>query len=82
MHKFIRQSDVKHIMMSPIKTIISVLKASTDIIINIPAPSVRLAEILAIMSVWTFKISDILYIAQNIFSIDLYNNNGKDVKIP
>jgi hypothetical protein len=53
-----------------------------DIIINIPAPSVRLAEILAIMSVWTFKISDILYIAQKIFSIDLYNNNGKDVKIP
>jgi len=37
MHKFIVQSDVKHIMMSPIRTIKSVLKASTDIITNIPA---------------------------------------------
>ena len=33
--KFISQSDLKHIMTSPIKTI-SVLKASTDIITNIP----------------------------------------------
>jgi len=32
MHMFISQSDVKHIMTSLIKTIMSVLKASTDII--------------------------------------------------
>jgi hypothetical protein len=31
-HKFICQSDVKHIMTSQMKTITSVLKASTDII--------------------------------------------------
>ena len=37
MCKFIGQSDVKHIMTSPIKTVASVLKASTDIITNITA---------------------------------------------
>jgi len=31
MHKFIAQSDVKHIMTSPIKTLMSVLKAWIDI---------------------------------------------------
>jgi hypothetical protein len=63
MGKFIGQSDVKHIMMSPIKTITSVLKASTDIITNI-----GLAEILAIMSVSTFKIDVILYVVSLIYS--------------
>ena len=62
MRKFIGQSDFKHIMTSPIKTT-SVLKASTDIITNIPACPIGLAEILAIMSVSTFKISVILYLA-------------------
>jgi len=63
MRKFIGQSDVKHIMTSPIKTITSVLKASTDIITNIPVCPIGLAEILAIMSVSTFKIYVILYLA-------------------
>jgi hypothetical protein len=49
-------------MTSQIKTK-SVLKASTDIITNIPACPIGLAEILAIMSVSTFKISVILYLA-------------------
>ena len=40
----------------------SVLKASTDIITNIPAHTIGLAEILGIMSVLTFKITVILYI--------------------
>ena len=62
MRKFIDQSDVKHIMMSPIKTTMSVLKASTDIITNIPSRPIGLAEILAIMSVSTFKIVVILYL--------------------
>ena len=61
MHKFIGQSDIKHIMKSQIKTLTSVLKASTNIITNIPARSIGLAEILAIMSVSTFKIAIILY---------------------
>jgi hypothetical protein len=72
MRKFICQSDGKHIMMSPIKTIMSVLKASTDIITNIPA-----REILAIMSVLTFKIAVILYLlrcslTRNLF-LDIWN---------
>ena len=62
MHNFIGQSDVKHIMMSPIKTIMSVLKALTDIITNIPTRSIGLAEILVIMSISTFKIAVILYV--------------------
>ena len=60
--KFISQSDVKHIMTSPIKTITSVLKAWTDIITDIPTHP-KLAEILPIMSVETFKITDILYLS-------------------
>ena len=56
-------------MMSPIKTIASVLKASTDIITNMPARPVGLAEILAIMSVSTFKITVILYV----FDVTLIN---------
>jgi len=62
MGKLNGQLDVKHIMTSPIKTIASVLKASTDIIANIPARPIRLTEILAIMSVSTFNIAVILYI--------------------
>ena len=49
-------------MTQPIKAITSVLKASTDIITNIPARPTRLAEILAIMSVSTFKIAVTLYL--------------------
>jgi len=63
MRKFIGQSDVKHIMTSQIKTITSVLKALTYIITNIPARPIGLAEILAIMSVSTFKIAIILYLS-------------------
>jgi hypothetical protein len=45
-----------------IKTITSVLKAATDIITNIPSRPIGLAEILAIISVSTFKIAVILYL--------------------
>ena len=62
MRQFIGQSDVKHIITSLITTITSVLKALTDIITNIPAHSSRVTEILAIMSVSTFKIDIILYL--------------------
>jgi hypothetical protein len=62
MRKFIGQSDVKHIMTSPMKTTKSVLKALTDIITNIPACPIRLAEILVNMSVSIFKIAIILYL--------------------
>jgi hypothetical protein len=55
MRKFIGQFDIKYIMML-------VLKALTDIITNIPAHPIGLAEILTIMSVSTFKIAVILYI--------------------
>jgi hypothetical protein len=51
-------------MASSIKTIASVLKASTDIITNVPAHSIRLTEILVIMSVSTFKIAVILYVLE------------------
>ena len=59
----------KHIMMSLIKTITSVLKVSTYIITAHP---IELAAILhvAIMSVSTFKTDDILYtlcMSQTIF---------------
>jgi hypothetical protein len=60
MCKFISQSDVKHIMTSPIKTLTSVLK--TDIITSITALHIRLTEILEIMSVSTFKTAVILYV--------------------
>jgi hypothetical protein len=50
---FIGQFDIKYIMML-------VLKALTDIITNIPAHPIGLAEILTIMSVSTFKIAVIL----------------------
>ena len=55
----IGQGDVKHILMLQIKTITSVLKVSTHII---TASSIRLAAILAIMSVLTFIIAISLYI--------------------
>ena len=61
MRQFIGQFDVKHIITSLITTITSVLKALTDIT-NIPAHSSRVTEILAIMSVSTFKIDIILYL--------------------
>ena len=63
MHQFIGQSDVKHIMTSLIKTIMSVLKATTDIITNIPTRPIKLVGLLAIMSVSTFKIAVILYVS-------------------
>ena len=62
MCKFISQSDVKHIMTSPIKTIMSVLK--TDIITSITAHSIGLTEILEIKSVSTFKTDVILYLLE------------------
>jgi hypothetical protein len=61
MRKFIGQSDVKH-MTCLVKTITSVLKASTDIITDIPACPIGLTEVLAIVSVSTFKITVILYV--------------------
>ena len=60
MCQFIDQSDVKHIMTSQIKSITSVMKASIDMITYIPARLIGLADILAIMSVSTFKIAVIL----------------------
>jgi hypothetical protein len=56
--KIIGQCDIKHILTLLIKTIMSVLKISTYIITSV----VRLAAILAIMSVSTFKTAVILYI--------------------
>ena len=41
----------------------SVLKATTDMITNIPTRPIRLAGLLAIMSVSTFKIAVILYVS-------------------
>jgi len=58
--KIIGQCDVKHIMTLLIKTITSVLKVSTHIITSLLACPVRLAAILAIMSVSTFKTAVIL----------------------
>jgi hypothetical protein len=63
MHRFIGQSDVNHIMTSLIKTIMPVLKISTYFITRITACPVRLAAILAIMSVSTFKTAVILYLS-------------------
>ena len=60
MHKFIGQSDVKHIMTSLINNNVS-SEGLDSIIINIPARPVGFAEILPIMSVSTFKIDVILY---------------------
>ena len=51
------------------KTITSVLKVSTDIITNIPARHIGLAEILATMSVLTFKIAVILFYIFNNISV-------------
>jgi hypothetical protein len=64
MCKFISQSDEKHIMTSPIKTITSVLKASRDNITNIPA---RISDSLIsdIMSVETFS-SDVIVFIDNV----------------
>ena len=59
MSEFIGQSDIKHIMMLQIKIIMSVQKASADIITNILARPIELAEILVILSVSTFKIANI-----------------------
>jgi hypothetical protein len=55
-------SDVKHIIMSPMKSITSDLKVVTYIITQITARPIRLTKILAIMSVSTFKTDFILYI--------------------
>jgi hypothetical protein len=55
-------SDVKHIIMSPMKSITSDLKVATYIITQITARPIRLTEILAIMSVSTFKTDFILYV--------------------
>jgi len=49
-------------MILPIKTIMSVLKISTYIIPNITALPIRLAAILAMISVSTFMMAVILYI--------------------
>ena len=73
--KFIGQSDVMHIMTSPIKKITSVLKASTEIITNIPPRHIRLAEILVVMSVSTFKIAIILYF---LFQILYFYTSAKE----
>jgi len=57
--------DVKHIMMHcdvAYKTIISVLKVSTDIFTSILARAIGLAAMSVIMSFSTFKTDVILYV--------------------
>jgi hypothetical protein len=58
--KNIGQSDVKHMMASPIKTIASVLKVLIDIFTSFTACPIGLAEILTIMFVATFETAVIL----------------------
>jgi hypothetical protein len=60
--KVIGHSNVKTHYEVTKKPITSVLKASTDLITNITDRSIRLTEILVIMSVLTFEIAVILYI--------------------
>ena len=60
--KIIGQCDVKHILTSQIKPITPVLKILTYIITSITAHPVKLATILVIMSVSTFKTDIILYV--------------------
>jgi hypothetical protein len=60
--KVIGHSNVKTHYEVTKKPITSVLKASTDLITNITDRSIRLTEILVIMSVSTFEIAVILYI--------------------
>jgi hypothetical protein len=67
--KIISQCAFKHILTSLIKTIMPVLKILTYIITSITARPVRLAEILAVMSVSTFKTAVILYV----LCLDCYN---------
>jgi hypothetical protein len=56
--KIIGQCDIKHIMMLPIKIIMSILKVLTDIITSITAHTIA---ILVIISVSTFQTAVILY---------------------
>ena len=58
--KIISQCDVKHIFMLLIKTIMAVMEILAYIITSITARPVRLAVILVIMSVSTFKTAVIL----------------------
>jgi hypothetical protein len=53
------------------KPVTSVLKASTDIITNIPARPVLLAKILAIMSVSTFYNTSILFTVSTFEQVDV-----------
>ena len=69
--KIIGQCDFKHTLTSPIKSIMPVMKISTYIITSITARPVRLAAILVIMSVSTFKTTVILYYMYR------YTNNPK-----
>jgi hypothetical protein len=69
--KIIGQCDIKHTLTSPIKSITPVMKISTYIITSITARPVRLAVILVIMSVSTFKTTVIL------FYMYRYTNNPK-----
>jgi len=69
--KIIGQCDVKHIIMSPIKTITLVLKVSTYIITSITAHPIRLAEILVTMYVSTFKTAVIILYLPELWSWDI-----------
>ena len=69
--KIVGQCDIKHTLTSPIKSITPVMKISTYIITSITARPVRLAVILVIMSVSTFKTTVIL------FYMYRYTNNPK-----
>jgi hypothetical protein len=62
--KIIGQCDVKHILMSLIKTITSVLKISAYIITSITLRPIGLVAILVIMSFSSFKTAIILYLIQ------------------
>jgi len=70
--------DVKHILMSLIKTIMSDLKILTYIITSFTARPVRLAAILAIMSVSTLKTAIILYLLMKVHKVHVFDKNSQD----
>jgi hypothetical protein len=76
--KIISQCDIKHILMSLIKTIMSDLKILTYIITSFTACPVRLAAILAIMSVSTLKTAIILYLLMKVHKVHVLDKNSQE----
>jgi hypothetical protein len=71
--KNISQGDVKHIITLPIKTKTSVVNVSTYIITGITVRHIRLAVILAIMFISTFKAPIILNVCTTSSLSALFN---------